>query len=822
MITGGTGVLTPLGPTDRRAVGNYRLRGRLGTGGMGTVFLGVDDDGQPAAVKVIRSDLLDEPQFRDRFRREVTAARRVRICRVAHVLDADPDADEPWMATEYVEGTNLLTAVTQHGPLRGANLTALATGLAEGLVAVHAAGVVHRDLKPANILLAREGPKIIDFGLARADDLTANTSSGSVIGTVAWMAPEQLNGDPATTATDIFNWGMCVAFAARAHHPFEGQTPAATAMRILSTQPGLDGMPADLLPMVTAALDRDPGRRPGAIGLLTALATPRRASPTEAGAARPPLADWIPPAAMPPRGAPGDPASAPASRGSAAPVAMASDTRDGGAQAAGFKQTPLAAATAVAVADAEDDAGGPAVAAASAVSTAAGAAVTPPSVARDQTDPCSASDHASSDHAASDHAAPAPGAAGLDAPDGGGSDADHGDSDSGSGHAAPASYRSRDTTAPRRGAWPRSVAEADAAVPVADWDDAAPALRQPAGEPAAASQDDAHDLAPPNGPTAGAPSATARHRPRRRRLPLLLALLAVLLLASTALSHSLLRDDHRDETAGGSPRAAGAGAGSAAGAAPDTGLASAVRSAPAPGASDGPGGPTASAAPGATGSASPLAGTAGPAAGVDPATLPRAATTGRPLDETAASRTTVLGNDGAAIPAYRGPSTGGLFGGQLGTVPSGSPVDVYCGLYAQQVSGTTSTSRLWVYTGSGWIPAGYIQTGSAEPVSPPACVGTVSSPTLGSNAPQPDTGPFPLTQDVSILRVAGKADSSLTSGRLRKAEPIGQLHGGDLVVLRCQASVKDTGEVWDQLTSGGWIQHTHVYSGTSGSPAPAC
>ncbi|OHV28445.1 hypothetical protein BCD49_38010 [Pseudofrankia sp. EUN1h] len=696
-------------------MGNYRLCGRLGTGGMGTVFLGVDDDSRPAAVKVIRSDLLDEPQFRERFSREVTAARRVRGTRVAQVLDADPDADEPWMATEYVEGTDLLTAVTQHGPLRGANLTTLATGLAEGLVAIHAAGVVHRDLKPANILLAREGPKIIDFGLARADDLTANTSSGSVIGTVAWMAPEQLNGDPATTATDIFNWGMCVAFAARGHHPFEAQTPAATAMRILSNPPGLDGVPADLLPMVTAALDSDPGRRPGAIRLLAALAAPQQACPTAAGATRPPLADWIPPAAMPPRGAPEDPASAPASRGSATPVAMASDTRDGGAHAAGLQQTP--------------------------------------------------------------------------------------------------------PTAPTAGAWPRSVAEADAAAPVADWDDAAQALRQPAREPAAVSQDDTHDLAAPDGPTAGGPGAAARRPPRRRRLPLLLALLAVLLLASTALIHSLLRDDHRDETAGGSPRAAGAGRGSTAGAAPDTRLASAVGtvgSDPAPGASDGPG------APGATGSAASLAGTDGPAAGVDPATLPRAATTGRPLDETAASRTTVLGNDGAAVLAYRGPSTGGLFGGQRGTVPNGSPVDIYCGLYAQQVSGTTSTSRLWVYTDSGWIPAGYIQTGSPAPVSPPACIATVGSPTPGSNAPQPDTGPFPLTQDVSILRVVGQSDSSLTSGRLRNAEPIGQLHGGDLVVLRCQARVKDTGEVWDQMASGGWIQHAYVYSGTSDSPAPAC
>jgi hypothetical protein len=174
------------------------------------------------------------------------------------------------------------------------------------------------------------------------------------------------------------------------------------------------------------------------------------------------------------------------------------------------------------------------------------------------------------------------------------------------------------------------------------------------------------------------------------------------------------------------------------------------------------------------------------------------------------------------VPAYRGPSTGGLFGGQRGSVPSGSPVDVYCGLYTQQVNAPDGASRLWVYTDSGWIPAGYIQTGSSEPVSPPACVGTVSSPKLGSATPQPDTGPFPLTQDVSVLGVVTQAVSTLTGALLGEADPIGRLLSGDLVVLRCQARAADTGEIWDQLSTGGWIQHAYVYSGTSSSPAPAC
>jgi len=174
------------------------------------------------------------------------------------------------------------------------------------------------------------------------------------------------------------------------------------------------------------------------------------------------------------------------------------------------------------------------------------------------------------------------------------------------------------------------------------------------------------------------------------------------------------------------------------------------------------------------------------------------------------------------VPTYRGPTTGGLFGGQRGTVPSGSPAEVYCGLYAQQVSGSQGTSRLWVYTDSGWVPAGYIDSGSSEPVSPPACVGTVSSPRLGSGSPRPDTGPFPVTQDVPVLGAVVQPVSTLTGALLGEADPVGKLLGGDLVVLRCQARAADTGEVWDQLSSGGWIQHSYVYSGTSGSPAPAC
>ncbi|WP_131771166.1 serine/threonine-protein kinase, partial [Candidatus Protofrankia californiensis] len=264
-------MLAPLTDADPRKVGRYWLQGRLGAGGMGTVYLGFDEDGHPIAVKVIRPELIGDADFRERFRREVAAARRVRGKFVAEVRDADVDAERPWMATEYVDGVSLAAAVGERGRLSGSMLIDLAASLADALAAIHAAGLVHRDLKPSNILLAWDGPKVIDFGVAHAVDTTEHTQTGHIIGTVAWMAPEQLRGERAGPAADIFSWAMCVAFAATGRHLFAADTPTASAIRMLREEPDLSGIPEGLTPLTLRALNRDPSRRPTAVELVTGI-----------------------------------------------------------------------------------------------------------------------------------------------------------------------------------------------------------------------------------------------------------------------------------------------------------------------------------------------------------------------------------------------------------------------------------------------------------------------------------------------------------------------------------------------------------------------
>ncbi|WP_235488201.1 LppP/LprE family lipoprotein, partial [Frankia sp. AvcI1] len=243
----------------------------IGAGGMGVVYLGFGDDGKPVAVKVPSAGLADNPEFRSRFRHEVDAARRVRGSSVATVLDADLTGERPWMATEYVEGRSLADAVATRGELDDRLVHGLAIGLADALVAIHAAGVVHRDLKPANILLAWDGPKVIDFGIARAGDSTSHTRTGMLIGTLVWMAPEQLRGERAGPPADIFAWGACVAFAAAGRPPFRGERAEAVGMQILTAEPDLDGLPPDLVGVVRAALEKEPARRPTASELLRRL-----------------------------------------------------------------------------------------------------------------------------------------------------------------------------------------------------------------------------------------------------------------------------------------------------------------------------------------------------------------------------------------------------------------------------------------------------------------------------------------------------------------------------------------------------------------------
>jgi serine/threonine protein kinase len=215
-----------LQPGDPGSVGGYRLLGRLGAGGMGQVYLGVSPSGRRVAVKLIHPIHAGTMQFRQRFAREIDAARRVGGFHTAVVVDADPQADPPWMVTAYIDGPSLQAEVERGGPLPADGVRALGAGLAEGLAAIHACGLGHRDLKPGNVILAPDGPRIIDFGIARAADATTGlTSTGVVVGTFAYMPPEQLRGEVAGTASDVFALGGVLAFAATGRPPFGRSRP---------------------------------------------------------------------------------------------------------------------------------------------------------------------------------------------------------------------------------------------------------------------------------------------------------------------------------------------------------------------------------------------------------------------------------------------------------------------------------------------------------------------------------------------------------------------------------------------------------------------
>ena len=261
-----------LQPGDPQLIGPYRLRGRLGAGGMGQVFLGLSAGGRPVAVKVVRAHLATDPEFRERFRREIAVARKVSGVYTSPVIDADVDGPMPWLATAYVEGPSLADAVLEHGPLPAESVLALARGLAEGLKAIHAAGVVHRDLKPANVLLASDGPRVIDFGISRAAEASALTRTGLVVGSPGFMSPEQAEGREVGPPSDIFSLGAVLAFAATGQGPFgTGSTPA-LVYRVVYSPPNLDHVPAEVRPLIERCLAKDPAARPTATRLLAETA----------------------------------------------------------------------------------------------------------------------------------------------------------------------------------------------------------------------------------------------------------------------------------------------------------------------------------------------------------------------------------------------------------------------------------------------------------------------------------------------------------------------------------------------------------------------
>ena len=257
-----------LQPEDPQEIGPYRLLGQLGSGGLGRVFLGLSTGGRPIAVKAIRPELADEPGFRDRLRAEVDAARQVSGLYTALVVDADTDGPEPWLATAYVPGPSLGEAVDEHGPMPVETVLTLAAGLAEGLGAVHAAGLMHRDLKPSNVLLSKDGPRVIDFGISRAAEAAVPTGEDAGIGSPGYMSPEQILGMDTGPASDIFSLGAVLTFAATGEGPF-GSAPRSELLdRVVKLPPDLGSLPDALRPLIKACLAKDPRRRPTAEDLL--------------------------------------------------------------------------------------------------------------------------------------------------------------------------------------------------------------------------------------------------------------------------------------------------------------------------------------------------------------------------------------------------------------------------------------------------------------------------------------------------------------------------------------------------------------------------
>jgi serine/threonine protein kinase len=280
----------PLKPNDPETIGRFHLTARLGQGGMGTVFLGEADGEPPVAIKLINSEYAAVPEFRERFRREVNAARRVRSHSTAPVVEASLDDDPLYVAVEFIDGPDLETVVARKGPLRGSSLEQLAVGVATALRAIHEGGLIHRDLKPSNVLLSPTGPRVIDFGISRAmDGMTQLTKPGQIIGTPAYIAPELIDGRPLTPAADVFSWGGVVAFAGTGRVPFDGRSVHEVLNKVGFHSPDLDGLEPLLRDVVERALSKRPEERPTVARLLDEFSAGLDAS-RPAPPAKPPAA----------------------------------------------------------------------------------------------------------------------------------------------------------------------------------------------------------------------------------------------------------------------------------------------------------------------------------------------------------------------------------------------------------------------------------------------------------------------------------------------------------------------------------------------------
>ena len=284
--------MTPLTATDPVSVGPFRLLGVLGSGGMGRVYLGESPAGRRVAIKVIRADLAEDPVFRVRFQREVTAARSVSPLYTAAVVDADTTAQAPWFATTYIDGPSLTVLVEAQGPLAAGAVLTLGAGLAEALASIHSAGLVHRDLTPGNIILDDAGPHIIDFGIAIAPNATKLTTDRMMLGTPSYIAPEVIEGHPAGPASDVFALGAILAFAVLGKHLVNEGPMHAQILQIVRARFDLEAVPKEIRPLIVRCTAANPGERPTAPELVRVL--------LDAGVARPSPGWFTSPATAPP------------------------------------------------------------------------------------------------------------------------------------------------------------------------------------------------------------------------------------------------------------------------------------------------------------------------------------------------------------------------------------------------------------------------------------------------------------------------------------------------------------------------------------------
>jgi serine/threonine protein kinase len=304
---------------DPACVGKYRILGRLGHGGMGQVFIGESPGGRLVAVKLILDEHATDQEFRQRFAREIEALKKIGGFYTAFVIEADPNATPPWMVTAYIPGPSLHDVVRESGPLGIGKLCELGTGLAEALAAVHACGIVHRDLTPSNVIMAADGPRLIDFGIAKADGAETLTGTGEAIGTPSFMSPERFRREHVGPASDVFSLGSLLTYAATGHGPFDATESPAVMYGVLQGTPDLGSISGRLRQVIDACLDKEPALRPTPASLLAAfreIAETVTSEPKSALAREPsgrPARTWHPRAATRPVDAPTSRLARPAS-----------------------------------------------------------------------------------------------------------------------------------------------------------------------------------------------------------------------------------------------------------------------------------------------------------------------------------------------------------------------------------------------------------------------------------------------------------------------------------------------------------------------------